>query len=112
MNVLAIDTCFGACSAAVGLSLGESRQSSSRHPNQLFCRYEEMATGHAERLMPMIEEVMHDAGRTFAELDAIAVTEVPGSFTGLRVGVAAARALALATGLPIPGRRRARPAVA
>jgi tRNA threonylcarbamoyladenosine biosynthesis protein TsaB len=58
---------------------------------------EEMATGHAECLMPMIEMVMADAGLQFAELDRIAITSGPGTFTGTRIAVAAARALSLAT---------------
>jgi tRNA threonylcarbamoyladenosine biosynthesis protein TsaB len=95
MNILAFDTCLGACSAAVLLDeqAGEPRNRAWRH--------ERMATGHAERLMPMIEEVLREAGRTVGSLDAIAVTEGPGTFTGIRVGVAAARGFALATGLPI-----------
>lgn len=57
-----------------------------------------MATGHAERLMPMIQEVMGEAGLAFSALDRIAVTVGPGTFTGTRISVSAARALALATG--------------
>jgi len=62
-----------------------------------------MLRGHAEALMPLIATVMSDADVEFAELDRIAVTVGPGSFTGLRVGVAAARAIALATGKPAIG---------
>ncbi len=62
-----------------------------------------MMRGHAEALMPLIAAVMNDANTEFAELDRIAVTVGPGSFTGLRVGVAAARAIALATGKPAVG---------
>jgi tRNA threonylcarbamoyl adenosine modification protein YeaZ len=62
-----------------------------------------MLRGHAEALMPLIATVMSDAGVEFAELDRIAVTVGPGSFTGLRVGVAAARAIALASGKPAVG---------
>src|SRR5581483_1800737 len=59
--------------------------------------------GHAEALMPLIARVM-DAGRCeFTDLDRIAVTVGPGSFTGLRVGIAAARAIALAAGKPAIG---------
>lgn len=93
MNVLAFDTCFGACSAAILW-----RDGSAEH---LAWRYEEMTTGHAERLMPMVDEVLRESGRSLNTLDAIAVTEGPGTFTGTRVGVAAARGFALATGLPI-----------
>jgi tRNA threonylcarbamoyladenosine biosynthesis protein TsaB len=60
-----------------------------------------MATGHAERLMPMIEEVMAEAGLSFHQLDRIAVTHGPGTFTGTRISVAAARALSMATGAKI-----------
>ena len=93
MNVLAFDTCFAACSAAI-----LCRDGSADH---LSWRYEEMTTGHAERLMPMIDEVLRESGQSLDALDAIAVSEGPGTFTGTRVGVAAARGLALATGLPI-----------
>lgn len=56
-----------------------------------------MATGHAERLMPMIEEVMAEACLSFDALDRITLTRGPGTFTGTRISVAAARALGFAT---------------
>jgi tRNA threonylcarbamoyladenosine biosynthesis protein TsaB len=59
------------------------------------------STGHAERLLPMVAEVMEAAGMDFSDLDRIAVTLGPGGFTSVRVGISAARALALATGRPI-----------
>jgi len=62
-----------------------------------------MTRGHAEALMPLIAAVMNQAGAEFGDLDRIAVTVGPGSFTGLRVGVAAARGIALATGKPAVG---------
>ena len=62
-----------------------------------------MAVGHAERLLPMIDEVMRRSGVAFADLGAIAVTVGPGTFTGVRTGIAAARGLALAAGLPVLG---------
>ncbi len=96
MNVLAFDTCFGAVSAAV-------RWKSARGEWLLREPYEPLTTGHAERLLPMIDDVMTGAGLTFQQLDRIAVTIGPGGFTGLRVGVAAARAIALATGKPVVG---------
>lgn len=96
MNILAFDTCFGAVSVAVGWQDAHS---------QLLLRgaYEERATGHAERLFPMIAEVMDGAGLLFASIDRIAVTLGPGTFTGVRVGISAARALALALGKPVVG---------
>lgn len=94
MNVLAFDTCFGAVSVAVRW------QSASGEWLQREA-YEEMSIGQAERLMPMIASVMQATGLSFSDLDRIAVTRGPGSFTGVRVGVAAARGLALAAGLPV-----------
>jgi len=64
---------------------------------------EVMARGHQERLAPMTREVMAKAGLVFASLDLIAVTVGPGSFTGLRVGIAFAKGLALALDRPAVG---------
>jgi len=69
----------------------------------LAAESESMTRGHAEALMPLIARVM-DAGRCdFADLDRIAVTVGPGSFTGLRVGIAAARGIGLAATKPVVG---------
>jgi tRNA threonylcarbamoyladenosine biosynthesis protein TsaB len=62
-----------------------------------------MQRGHAEAIMPMIARVMDAAGCEFVELSRIAVTVGPGSFTGLRVGLSAARGIALAAGRPAVG---------
>jgi len=62
-----------------------------------------MKRGHAEALMPLIARVMKESGISFATLDRIAVTTGPGSFTGLRVGLSAARGIALAAGKPVVG---------
>ena len=62
-----------------------------------------MKRGHAEALMPLIARVMKASGIAFASLDRIAVTTGPGSFTGLRVGLSAARGIALAAGKPVVG---------
>jgi tRNA threonylcarbamoyladenosine biosynthesis protein TsaB len=91
MNILAFDTCFDACSVAAG------RRLRSLIPSIAYIT-EPMATGHAERLMPMIESAMADAGMAFHELDRIAIALGPGTFTGARIAVSAARALSLATG--------------
>ncbi|MEI3850604.1 MULTISPECIES: tRNA (adenosine(37)-N6)-threonylcarbamoyltransferase complex dimerization subunit type 1 TsaB [Ensifer] len=89
MIVLAIDTSGSGCSAAVYDSeaaavLGRSGA--------------DLGKGHAERLMEFVDEALAAAGRSLADIDRIAVTVGPGSFTGIRVGVAAARGLALALG--------------
>ncbi|MBD3663970.1 tRNA (adenosine(37)-N6)-threonylcarbamoyltransferase complex dimerization subunit type 1 TsaB [Sulfitobacter aestuariivivens] len=65
--------------------------------------HEELAKGQAERLMPMIEEVLADAGASYADLDAIGVGAGPGNFTGIRIAVSAARGLALGLGIPAVG---------
>ncbi len=94
MNVLAFDTCFGAVSVAV-------RRQTAHGDWLLHEAYEERSAGHAERLFPMIAAVMDDAGLEFASIDRIAVTLGPGTFTGVRVGISAARGLALASGKPV-----------
>ncbi|BBE73754.1 tRNA (adenosine(37)-N6)-threonylcarbamoyltransferase complex dimerization subunit type 1 TsaB [Oharaeibacter diazotrophicus] len=66
-------------------------------------RVETMERGHAERLLPLVDAVLAEAGVALADVDRFAVTVGPGSFTGIRVGVAAARGLALATGRPAVG---------
>ncbi len=93
MRVLAIDTALEACAAAVldtdtGALIRESLP---------------MVRGHAEALMPLVARVMRQAQLDFDDIDRIAVTVGPGSFTGLRVGVSAARGFALAAGKPAVG---------
>jgi len=96
MNILSIDTCLDACSAAAGRGLR------TLTPAISFV-FEPMQRGHAERLLPMVELVMSEANLAFPALDRIAVTYGPGTFTGTRIAVSAARALALATGVQIVG---------
>jgi len=93
MRVLAIDTALEACAAAV-LDTERGTLASESLP---------MVRGHAEALMPLIARVMRQADIPFASLDRIAVTTGPGSFTGLRVGIAAARGIALAAAKPAVG---------
>lgn len=64
---------------------------------------EDMATGQAERLFPALDELLARAGVGYGDLTRIAVTTGPGSFTGLRIGLSAARGLALALNLPVLG---------
>ncbi len=66
-------------------------------------RLELMRRGQSERLVPMIQEVMAEAGIGYETLDVIAVTVGPGGFTGVRIGLATARGLALACGAPLVG---------
>ena len=92
MPTLALDTALGACSAAV-----------VEGDRVLAARAEPMTRGHQERLAPLVREVVREAGLGFPDLDRVGVTTGPGSFTGLRVGLAFARALALALGRPCVG---------
>jgi tRNA threonylcarbamoyladenosine biosynthesis protein TsaB len=94
MRVLAIDTALDACSAAV---LDTTRS------GIVACESLSMARGHAEAIMPLIARVMNAAELEFSALERIAVTTGPGSFTGLRVGISAARGIALAAGKPAIG---------
>jgi len=92
MRILAIDTALEACS--VVLMDGDAVVAREHEP---------MVRGHAEALMPMIARLREAASLDFVTLDRIAVTVGPGSFTGLRVGIAAARGIGLAAGKPVVG---------
>ena len=88
MNILALDTSMGVCSAAVLRAHGSAQ-------THLTIREAEMQRGHAEALMPMIEDVLREGEVEAHDLDLIAATLGPGSFTGVRIAIAAARGLAL-----------------
>ena len=92
MNLLVFDAASSACSAAV---LTGDRIAAER--------FAAMERGQAEVLVPMIEEVMSEAGLAFSALDAIAVTVGPGAFTGVRIGLAAAHGFALSRAIPCIG---------
>ena len=92
MIVLGIDTGGGACSVAL---------TKDGHPLRISST--PMRHGHAEHLVPAIERVLAECGLTPSALGLIGVTVGPGAFTGLRVGLAAAGGLALATGALIVG---------
>jgi tRNA threonylcarbamoyladenosine biosynthesis protein TsaB len=94
MLILAIDTALDACASAV-LDTGTGKI--------IAMESQAMKRGHAEALMPLIARVMKESGLPFAALDRIAVTTGPGSFTGLRVGLSAARGIGLAAGKPVVG---------
>jgi tRNA threonylcarbamoyladenosine biosynthesis protein TsaB len=94
MLILAIDTALDACAAAV----------LDTDANRLIAQESQaMKRGHAEALMPLIARVMRQSGIAYAALDRIAATTGPGSFTGLRVGLSAARGIALAANKPVVG---------
>lgn len=92
MKILAIDSTHGTCSAAYF--------NGDRVVSEIA---EEMERGQAERLIPMVQGVLKQAAVGFKEIEAVAVTTGPGSFTGVRVGLAAADGIALAAGLPMIG---------
>ena len=92
MQILAMDTATAGCSVALW-----------RNGDIPARRSQAMARGQSEALLPMIQEVLTEAGIAAMDLDLIAVTRGPGAFTGLRIGLAAARAMALAAGVPCLG---------
>ncbi|WP_152046667.1 tRNA (adenosine(37)-N6)-threonylcarbamoyltransferase complex dimerization subunit type 1 TsaB [Aureimonas psammosilenae] len=91
--LLAIDTAGSRCQVAVADESGAV----------LAKREPDLGRGHAEHLAGLVRDALSEAGASFADLSRIAVTVGPGSFTGLRVGVAAARGFALALGVPAVG---------
>ena len=92
MNILSLDTTLNRCSVAV---LADDAV--------LAHEAQDLRRGHAEALMPMIQAALATAGLTFEALDLVAVTTGPGTFTGQRVGLSAARGIGVATGLPVQG---------
>jgi tRNA threonylcarbamoyladenosine biosynthesis protein TsaB len=94
LKILAIDTALKACSVALFDTTGVSPPVSESVP---------MLRGHAEALMPMVARVVAAARLPFSDIDRYAVTVGPGTFTGIRVGVAAGRGLSLAAGRPLIG---------
>jgi tRNA threonylcarbamoyladenosine biosynthesis protein TsaB len=91
LPILAFDTSAAHCAAALLL------------PDGLIQRVEPMEKGHAERLVPMLEELLAEGGLAWTDLKALAVGIGPGNFTGVRIAVAAARGLALGLGIPAVG---------
>ena len=94
MRILAIDTSLTSVSACVYDSVGA---------DMLAVESLLMSRGHAEALLPLIERIIAQVAGGFSTLDRVAVTVGPGSFTGIRVGVAAARAIGVALSIPVVG---------
>jgi tRNA threonylcarbamoyladenosine biosynthesis protein TsaB len=92
MKILALDSATGACSVALW------------HDGAILARrFAAMDRGQSEILIPMAREVLDEAGADFQSIDMFGVTVGPGAFTGLRIGLAAARGMALASGRPLVG---------
>ena len=91
-TILAFDTSAAHCAAA--LLLPDGRR---------LIRQEDMAKGQAERLLPLLAEVLAEAGIGWHDLAAVGVGTGPGNFTGVRISVAAARGLALSLAIPAIG---------
>lgn len=92
MPILAIDTALEACSVAIATATG-----------LVMTRSETIGRGHAERLFGMVADMLAEADTTIDAIDRFVVTIGPGSFTGIRVGIAAVRGFALVTGRPSVG---------
>ncbi|MCB9983224.1 MAG: tRNA (adenosine(37)-N6)-threonylcarbamoyltransferase complex dimerization subunit type 1 TsaB [Rhodospirillales bacterium] len=90
-NILALDTALGGCNAAVVAGEREA------------VRCEAMVRGQAEHLVPFAQEVMAEAGLSYAALDAVLCTVGPGAFTGLRIAMSAAQVFGLSLDIPVIG---------
>jgi tRNA threonylcarbamoyl adenosine modification protein YeaZ len=94
MRILAFDTTLGACSAAVFDATAQRLLAHSFRP---------LERGHAEALVGMVRAVLDESGVALSHIERIAVTIGPGTFTGVRIGLALARGLKLALGTPVCG---------
>jgi len=91
MNLLALDTATEACSVALSVD------------GRILARYEATARGHTEKLVPMVQALLAEAGLGYAQLDGYVCGVGPGSFAGVRIGVSFVKGLALAHERPVVG---------
>lgn len=91
MNILTIDTATEACSVALQFN------------QSLFTRYEVCPQQHSQKILPMVDAVMKEAGATLADLDGLGFGRGPGSFTGVRIATGIIQGLALGAQLPVAG---------
>jgi tRNA threonylcarbamoyladenosine biosynthesis protein TsaB len=89
MKILAIDTATEACSVSLGLG------------DRQLDRYVELERGHAEQLLPLVQELLAEGGVTLKSLDAIAFGRGPGGFTGVRLAASVAQGLAFGSGIGV-----------
>lgn len=89
MNILALETASDACSAALNLN------------GEIIERFAVAPRGHAQLILPMVDELLAEAGISLAEVDALAFGRGPGAFTGVRIAVGVAQGIAFAATLPV-----------
>ena len=91
LSLLALDTCTEFCSVAL------------QYQGQLFAREADAPREHSQRLLPMVQEVLQEAGISLSQVDVIAYGRGPGSFTGIRICTSMTQGLALGQDLPVVG---------
>ncbi|MGL1958150.1 MAG: tRNA (adenosine(37)-N6)-threonylcarbamoyltransferase complex dimerization subunit type 1 TsaB [Colwellia sp.] len=111
MNYLAIDASTEACSVALqvndtcadsaGSNSADSKNTCSK--SKVYSRYELCPQSHSLQLLPMVDELLNEAGIKLSALDGLIFGQGPGSFTGVRIGVGVAQGLAFSANLPVVG---------
>ena len=91
MNILVLDTATEACSVALQFN------------QSLYTRYEVCPQQHSQKILPMIDAVMQEAGASLSQLDGLGFGRGPGSFTGVRIATGIVQGLALGSDLPVAG---------